>query len=186
MDIDRDVAGADRRVMAWCPTSVCGRLAHVRGWHVCQSRVQAWGSHQKLQLLAFQCMQSMFHTMPAASPRHGLLGQGIPSTQVHIFPARLMPSALCSKDEGTCEGAGRAPKVCGAICPPEHSRAGAAQAQVKQVPNVPPVALPGAVHVPDAEARVPGPKFCADGSWQISVGYRPQGCKEWCMLHMPE
>ena len=52
IDTGQDTAGADRRVMAWCPTSVCGRLAGVRGWHVRQCGVQAWGSHQKLQLLA--------------------------------------------------------------------------------------------------------------------------------------
>ncbi len=70
-----------------------------------------------------------------------------------------MPSVQSSKEGGTCEGAGGAPEVCGAIRPPEHSRAGMAQAQVKKVPNVSPVALPGTVHGPDVEARVPGAKF---------------------------
>lgn len=73
----------------------------------------------------------MFYTISDASPRHGLLGQGIPSTHVHHFPAGLMPSVQCSKEGGTCKGAGGAPEVCGAIRPPEHSRAGMAQAQVK-------------------------------------------------------
>ena len=40
--------------MAKCPTSVCGRLAGVRGWHVRQCGVQAWGSHQK----KFSCLLS--------------------------------------------------------------------------------------------------------------------------------
>ena len=71
-----------------------------------------------------------------------------------------------------CEGAGGPPKVGGPIGAPEHVGAVRAQAHVQQLADVLLEPLPGHVHVPGGEARVPRAKLCAD----TPVSLAPHHC----------